>query len=313
MSPQDKVEENGHYRGQKAAEFIDKFKPTWGETTLGLQYGIALTKPQRQFRIGERVPLVVFFRNASDKPIKFDMRPDFFGNTPKVLNAKGAAIPIERLILLGTDPHYVEKLEPGEAVGPFYLNFGLGENPRPGRQHWHPFFKSPAPGTYKLTHEVSINVADQKDGEPSKRGDIATGTIAFEIVEGGKPFQGGNQPEPESTSAAGDTGNEKDGTPIKKTIQFRLLGGDQAIPLPDVEVEVTNYRGSGRERVGLFRTDEAGTAQMELPPGSYRLQLKSDKALPYLLVDRAWNKKSRGPRPSLLISCLRCRSAEMGG
>src|SRR5207249_4569227 len=85
QSRQDRVEENGHYVGKTAAEFIDKFQPTWGNEKLGLQYGIALTKPQpqRKFRSGERVPLVVFFRNASDKPIKLDTAPDFFGNTPK--------------------------------------------------------------------------------------------------------------------------------------------------------------------------------------------------------------------------------------
>ena len=185
-SRQDRVEENGHYVGQTAAELIDKFQPTWGDTQLGLQYGIALTnpQPQRKFRSGERVPLVVFFRNTSDKPIKFDTAPDFFGNTPKVHNAKGEPIALENIPLLGHIPHYHEKLAPGEALGPFYLNFGLGENPRPGQQNWHPYFKTPVAGHYKLTHSVSINVASSKDGEPSKRDDITTGTIEFEIVAG---------------------------------------------------------------------------------------------------------------------------------
>ena len=186
-SLQDRVEENGHYVGKTAAEFIDKFQPTWGETQLGLQYGIALTmpQPQRKFRSSERVPLVVFFRNASDQPIKFDTAPDFFGNTPKVLNAKGESIALENTPLLGHIPHYHEQLAPGEALGPFYLNFGLDENPRPGQQNWHPYFKTPVTGTYKLTHSVSINVVGPKDGEPSKRDDITTGQIEFEIVEEG--------------------------------------------------------------------------------------------------------------------------------
>ena len=201
-SLQDKVEENGHYRGQKAAESIDKFQPTWGNTTLGLQYGIALTKPQpqRKFRSGERVPLVVFFRNISDKPLKLDMTPDFFGSTPKVLNAKRTAIGIEKLILLGTNPHYVENLKPGEAVGPFYLNFGLGENPRPGQQNWHPYFKTPVAGKYALTHSVSINVSDQKDGAPAKRSDIETGTIEFEIADGDKPAPNAQADKPVAVS-----------------------------------------------------------------------------------------------------------------
>lgn len=111
----------------------------------------------------------------------------------------------------------------------------------------------------------------------------------------------------EGTKAARETlgtiklTKKADGVPEKK-IQFRLLGGDQAVPLSDVEGEVTNNSGSVRETFGLFRTDEAGTAQVELPPGGYRLQLKSAKDLPYLLVDKAWNRKSRGPRPLLLFS-----------
>ncbi len=184
-SRQDRVEENGHYVGKTAAEFIDKFKPVWGDTKHGLQYGIALTKPQRQFRSGERVPLVVFFRNTSDRPIKFNTAPDFFGNVPKVLNAKGEQIALENIPLLGRIPHYHEKLEPGEALGPFYLSFGLDENPRPGQQHWHPYFKTPVAGPYKLTHSVWINVVSPQDGEPVQRDDIVTGQIDFEIINGG--------------------------------------------------------------------------------------------------------------------------------
>jgi hypothetical protein len=194
-SRQDRVEENGHYVGKTAAEYIEKFQPTWGDTKLGLQYGIALTKPQRQVRgrdgvptyeRGERVSLVVFFRNASDKPTKFDTAPDFFGNTPTVLNAKGEPIVFENIPLLGRIPHYHEKLEPGEALGPFYLSFGLGENPRPGQQHWHPYFKTSAAGKYKLAHSATINVGDPKGGDQPKRDAITSGQIEFEIVEGGR-------------------------------------------------------------------------------------------------------------------------------
>ncbi len=183
-SRQDRVEENGHYVGKTAAEFIDKFQPTWGDTKLGLQYGIALTKPQqRKFRSGERVPLVAFFRNASDKPIKFDTAPDFFGNTPKVFNAKDEPIALENIPLLGHIPHYHEQLAPGEALGPFYLSVGLGENPRPGQQHWYPYFKTPIAGQYKLTHSVSINVTSSKESDRSKRDDVTNSPIEFEIID----------------------------------------------------------------------------------------------------------------------------------
>lgn len=179
----DRVEENGHYVGKKAAEYIEQFKPTWGEAKLGLQYGIALTTPQRQFHNGERVPLVVFFRNASDNPIKFDTVPDFFGNVPKVLNAQGELLSLDNIPLLGSIPHYHEELNPGEALGPFYLSIGLGENPRPNQQHWHPYLNTPIAGTYTLTHSVLVNVAGTKEGPAAKKDEITSSKIAFEILE----------------------------------------------------------------------------------------------------------------------------------
>ena len=73
-----KVPAIGHYYGKKAAALIDILKPAWGDERLGVQYGLALNSPQRQFRVGQRVALAVFFRNASDKPLKVDATPDFF-------------------------------------------------------------------------------------------------------------------------------------------------------------------------------------------------------------------------------------------
>lgn len=184
---QDRVEQNGHYRGETAAEFIEKLKPVWSEAKDGVQYGIALTTPQHEFHKGERVPLVAFFRNASDKPIKIDTRPDYFGNTPKITDDKGTPVDLENIPLVGHIAHYVETLEPGEAVGPFYFNFGLGENPRPGKQHWYPFYKTPVPGKYTLTHSVTFNVGGSKEGDAQKPGEITSGRIEFEIVEEEKP------------------------------------------------------------------------------------------------------------------------------
>jgi hypothetical protein len=140
-STKDKIAENTHTRGKTAAKFVDDWKPVWGNEQLGIQYGIALTTPRRQFRKGERVPMAAFIRNASDKPLQIRMRPDFFWNMPKVVNETGKAIEFEKRVLLGTIPHYGATLQPGEAFGPIYLNFGLGNNPRPGNQNWHPYCK----------------------------------------------------------------------------------------------------------------------------------------------------------------------------
>lgn len=179
----DKIEENGHYRGKVAAEYAERFKPTWNRATHGLEYGIAFTKPRSEYRIGERVPLVVFFRNGGERAVKFNTRPDFYGNPPKILDAKGAAVQVETIPLLGQIPHYHEALEPGEVLGPFYLSFGLGENPRPGKQHWHPFVKSPLAGKYSLAHSVKVNVASPDKDSVSAPAELTTSSLELEIVE----------------------------------------------------------------------------------------------------------------------------------
>lgn len=57
--------------------------------------------------------------------------------------------------MLGDRPHDLEKLDPGEAVGSFCLNLGLGENPRSGNQDWRPYYKTPVAGKCPLTHTVA--------------------------------------------------------------------------------------------------------------------------------------------------------------
>lgn len=251
-STKDKMQTGSHYRGKKAEEFIDNWKPVWGESQLGIQYGIALTTPRRQFKVGERIPLAVFFRNVSDKPQQLDHRPDFFLNTPQVINANGEAVELSKVGLLGTAPHYRDNLQPGEAFGPLYGNFGLGDNPRPGHQSWAPYYKSPAVGEYKLTHSLAFKVAgpDVKSNDTSddwKAGELTSGTLEFEIVEGDKPFLAGHQPaiEPASAVTNGSAGNEEDKARVTKKIQLKLLGGDQAIPQPldEPEKELASLQG----------------------------------------------------------------------
>ncbi len=180
-----------HHRGKQAEELIDLWKPVWGDEQLGIRYGIALASERRQFRIGQRVPMMVFFRNVSDKTLQVDVRPDFFWNVPKVTSANGAAVELEQIALLGTSPHYREKLEPGEAFGAIYLSIGLGDNPRPGRQDWGPFWKMPVAGQYKLAHSLAFKVASPEastddNSDDWKPGQLTSGTLVLEIVDGGE-------------------------------------------------------------------------------------------------------------------------------
>ena len=79
-----------HHRGKQAQAFIDQWKPVWGGEQLGVQYGIAIGSEQRQFAVGQRIPLMVFFRNVSDRPLQVDVRPDFFWNVPQVAGSQVA-------------------------------------------------------------------------------------------------------------------------------------------------------------------------------------------------------------------------------
>ena len=186
----DCAEENTHYRGEVAAELADKWTPAWGDARHGLQYGVAFTTPTNTFRVGERVRMAAFFRNASDKPLQLDVRPDMFGNLPQVTSAEGNPIDLTNRLLLGGIAHYRDTLQPSEVFGPLYLNFGLGENPRPGKQNWAPFWKTPELGMYRLQHQVPFDISApgvQTDTDDSQwtNGKLTSGVANFEVIDQG--------------------------------------------------------------------------------------------------------------------------------
>ncbi len=269
---QDRVEENGHYRGKVTAEYIEKFKPIWRRIKPGIEYGIALTKPQREFKIGERVPLVVFLRNASDKPLKIDTKPDCFGNAPRVLDAKGAAVELEKVPLLGNVPHYFEELGPSEAFGPLYLSFGLGENPTPGKQHWYPYLKMPQPGKYSLTHLISVNVGGPEKEDAKTAAEIVSGVIEFEVVEGAKPEAkslGASETQPsgaakqvdDSVEITGTVTNAK-GEPIANAIVVGPIGYD---------------RGTWKRLIVKDETDQEGKFSLIIKQSDFPSDLRSER------------------------------------
>lgn len=85
-------------------------------------------------------------------------------------------------------------------------------------------------------------------------------------------------------------------------VNLRFVGSAEGIPLAGLHVEITRGYGDEQEKFGPFETDDAGTVEVRLPQGSYTLRLNSDKELPYLPVEVLWNKRSRGPRPSLNLA-----------
>ena len=225
-----------HHRGKKAEELIDQWKPVWGDEQLGVQYGIAITGEQRQFRVGQRVPMAIFFRNVSDNPLQVDVRPDLTWDIPKVTGTNGTAIEFERVALLGSVPHYREKLEPGEAFGAIYLSIGLGENPRPGQQDWAPYWKTPVVGQCKLKHAIAFKVGGLEasrdiTSDDWKPGHLTTGTLALEIVDG--------QPAPDKPVDDGAA----------------VIDADQSIAIADGCARIQQGEQATRSRAGSARVD----------------------------------------------------------
>ncbi len=187
---ENRVEENTHHRGRKAQEFVDSWKPLWGQPQHGIEYGVAFTVPGNRFHLGQRVLMAAFVRNSSSHPRHVALRPDMFGNAPRITGAGGASIQLETRPLLGKPSHYRDTLQPGECFGPLYLNLGLGANPRPGQQYWDPFWKSPSTGVYKLAHEIDFHVAPlsvDRNSNLNSAGwtasEATSGAIEFEVTE----------------------------------------------------------------------------------------------------------------------------------
>jgi beta-lactamase regulating signal transducer with metallopeptidase domain/WD40 repeat protein len=186
----DRVEENTHYDGVKAQEFVDKYQPIWGEAQSGLQYGIALTMSSNRIHAGERVRMAAFLRNNGTEPKHVAVSPDMFGNLPRITDVNGEIIPLTTKPILGKPSHYRETLDPGECFGPLYLSVGIGESPEPGRQHWEPFWETPQIGTFKLVHEISMHIApltvDRNTSLDSEGWTVAKASsadVAFQVVD----------------------------------------------------------------------------------------------------------------------------------
>lgn len=186
----DRVEENTHYDGTKAKEFVDKWQPIWGEAQSGIQYGIALTTPDNQIRAGERVRMAAFVRNNGTEPKHVAVTPDMFGNLPRITDANGESVSLTTKPIVGEPAHYRETLDPGECFGPLYLNVGIGDSPLPGRQHWEPFWHAPRIGTFKLVHEISLHIAPinvdrntNLDSEGWAIAKAASADVVFQVVD----------------------------------------------------------------------------------------------------------------------------------
>ena len=178
------IEWISYTNGKYALKFIDDLKPAWSKTQEGIEFGVSHVGDQRQFVAGQRVPLVMFVRNVSDKALSVSLTADFQSNGPEVRDVQGRSAPLELLDPSTQYSGYRETLKPGEAFGFQHYGLRLGENPRPKEQSWfNPFWKEPVVGNYTLRQRKEITI-ESADEPASKRTEtLTTGTIDFEIVE----------------------------------------------------------------------------------------------------------------------------------
>jgi len=177
-----KPKEVFYFRGKEALERIERVKPAWSESQIGIELGIARIGDKKEFRSGKRVPLELFIRSTGGKAVKVELATDFLWNVPEVKSERGEAVEVERVFATGSVALYRETLQPGEAIGFRHLGLGLGPNPAPGKENWTPHWAEPKPGKYTLRHTHMIDVEPVDESKPRQRANFTTGTIEFQIA-----------------------------------------------------------------------------------------------------------------------------------
>lgn len=171
------------YRRALANIRAERFHASWGEAHSGIQAGISRVGGKPQVKSGERLPLEFYLRNTGDKSVKVQVAFYFHENVPAVTDKNGQPVKVESILLSGSEALYTESLRPGEIAAFRHMGLGIGENPKPGEQSWHPFIAAPEPGTYRLTQsaKVSVTPVDEEEAQPTGV-EVTSGAIDFEIA-----------------------------------------------------------------------------------------------------------------------------------
>lgn len=121
-------------------------------------------------------------------------------------------------------------------------------------------------------------------------------TTAFLVSLVGVAMSGVIRAEEPASRPATNVASSEQQTPVT----LRLLGaGKKAVPLPEVDVVVTEGYGEDQKKFGPYRTNTAGDVSFKLAPGFYSLHLTSKKEWPYLTVEEVWTGRTRAATPSL--------------
>ncbi len=139
-------------------------EPAWGKVRNGLQLGLTPIADQKEFRIGDRIPIVLTLRNAAETPVEIETGGRLTLDGPQVEDADEKNHRTNGCrIRVGRDPLRFT-LQPGQQLSIPMPGLGLGENPKPGAQLWHPYCATPPNGPVRLVQRFSVAALDHATG-----------------------------------------------------------------------------------------------------------------------------------------------------
>jgi len=139
-------------------------EPAWGKVRNGLQLGLTPIADQEEFGIGDRIPIVLTLRNATEAPVEIETGGRLRLDGPQIVDAEENIRRTGRChIRVGRDPIRFT-LQPGQRLSIPMPGLGLGENPKPGAQLWHPYCATPPNGAVRLVQRFSVAVLDHANG-----------------------------------------------------------------------------------------------------------------------------------------------------
>ncbi|MDB4614522.1 M56 family metallopeptidase [bacterium] len=133
--------------GEDALQRIIDSKPIFGQGK-GLRLGIAWAKPQRVFRIGDRLPVELFLFNAGDREETAKIVVNVMAYPPKVVSEDGRDQAVSRLITFGIRQGHQLVIRPGEALVVPVMGLRVGGE---GPVH----LEDPNIGEYRMTYKLA--------------------------------------------------------------------------------------------------------------------------------------------------------------
>ena len=165
---------------------LDQLKPLYGNPKRGIQLGLAINSLSRSFAEGDRLPLMLVYRNVGQKELTFHISQDHWNDPPTVIDQNGHQVQVSFVMHWMFIAPLKITLKPGEAWCTMTSGLYLGE-PMPNIKL--------AVGKYRLSYPQGIwdwqyeqrletegSAAGQFVNSPKWFEQLDAGTIEFEIA-----------------------------------------------------------------------------------------------------------------------------------